>query len=75
MTICKGTSQEDGRETIVLVLNWVTPAQLEAIKTELTTTFEDMGEGPLGPEGSDEVLWHGLINMLCDLEVEGYEMS
>jgi hypothetical protein len=67
MTICKGTSPEDGSETIVLILEHVTSEQLEALKGQLTSAFERM------PDDPDSVAWHGLFNLLCDLEVEGYE--
>ena len=70
MTICKGTSPTDGSETIVLVLEHVTPDQLREVKKEVELAFDN-----LTPVDPDSIAWHALFNLLCDLEVPGYEMS
>lgn len=69
MTICKGTSPEDGRETIVIVLEHVTGEQFEALRNQLEKAFETMSHDP------DTIVEHAMFNLLCDLEVGGYEMS
>jgi len=83
MTICKGTSPTDGRETVVLVLEHVTPAQLKAIEVllekECTRLWDAHGDEALSVQTyvseETEILMHGLINLMADLDVEGYEMS
>jgi len=72
MTVCKGTSPEDGRETIVLVLDNVTAQQFDIVKNMLEDKFTTLP--PHNIDAPESLEWASLFNMLCDLEVEGFEI-
>ncbi len=73
MTIMKGTSPEDGREQAVIVCEHTSPEQLATVGKVLERALQSL-PGPNSDVPSWEAEWHCIFNMLCDLEVEGYEL-
>ena len=65
--ITKGTSPEDGRETIVIVLEHTPPSQLKFIADLVECRLDERSDEEYDAEDA------ALFNFLCDLEVKGYE--
>ncbi len=58
----------------IIVLENVTKEQLDLIKVEVGAWFENLTEPDMEDYSEDNMLWHGLFNLCCDLELEGYEI-
>ncbi len=52
-------------QPVVIVLEHTTPEQLGLVTAELESCLDNTPE--------DTASWWSLFNILCDLEVEGYE--
>jgi len=67
----------------VIVLEWTTPKQLEAIKEMVdkrcqelhSLDDETLDDVSMNSKHPDHELFHGLVNFAADLEIDGYEMS
>jgi len=62
----------------IVVLEWTTKEQLEAIKRLVDAYIEDHFSNQDDDELDrlqETVLYSGMFNLACDLEIEGYEMS
>ncbi len=61
-------------DNTIIVLENVTKEQLDLIKKEVEAWFCNLAEPDMENYSDDDILWHGLFNLCCDLDVEGYEV-
>ncbi len=58
----------------VIVLENVTKEQLDLIKVEIEELFETTPAPTTDSLTDNDMLWSGLFNLCCDLDIEGYEV-